>query len=137
MRYDDFERDVLKRCRLCTAAGPNSVSYERESRAVCAAAARVISRRGPEWCRTHVAEFTNGIWQELGQWCKLGLFVASFFVPAGSLWFALISRLVPLIMEVLTEQTTTTMKVGASASGDSWVHLGDEAEALIRMLCTA
>ena len=130
MQFSDFHREILSRANVVGAAhGSPAINNPKHADAVCAAAAKVIADRGPEWCVNHPRAFQKEIWGQLSFWWKATIFVAGFFVPGGSIWLTIIGQLVPVIFKWLTEQQTAGL-VGAGPM----VDLGNQAEEFVKGL---
>lgn len=112
MIYTEFHNSVLVKVNL--ARGYSATRTPRDdgrTDRVIAAAAVVLSERGPQWCLDNPKGFTDAVQLSLGTWVKIGIALAGLFTGGGSIWISLIGEVIPAVLELLQERLRAVASV--------------------------
>jgi len=100
--YAAFRRSVLTSINLASgyAATKAADSFGRTDR-VIAAAALVLSEKGPLWCLDNPQAYRDLTLSKLGPWVKLAATLVGLFTGGSTIWISLLALVIPAVLELL------------------------------------
>lgn len=124
-QFEDFTAEVTENAMRCGATDDPRVSaaiQAIESRPnhvplVTAAVLSVVKERSLEWCEANRQEVAELTLEQIGFFARTFFFVLSLFVPGSSL-LIIISLLLPIILNLLSQRSTTgTLEMSSLTEG--------------------
>lgn len=99
--YAAFRRSVLTRINLAAGVAATREPTDDKPDRVIAAAALVLSERGPQWCLDNPTAYRDLTLKKLGPFIKIAATLLGILTGGSTIWLSLAASIIPAILELL------------------------------------